>query len=91
MAPDTVADMLRFLAEFDGQGNQLLRHAFVISMNIERPLTPRAEDMSKRIPGYIDLPPRQAALAATLRRAFSPLESPACDFDELLRKLDCAA
>jgi len=83
--------MLQFLAEFDGQGNQLLRHAFVISMNIERPHTSGSEDKSKRIPSLIDLPPSQAALAATLRRAFAPVESSGCGFDELLRKLDCAA
>ena len=77
-----------FLADSNKLRNQLSRQAFYISMNFDRPLRSRTEDVMKRLVSWSDLPPAQAGLSVALRRAFAaPEDDCSREFEDLLRKL----
>ena len=58
------------------------------TMDAEKPFMSRTEGGTKRLSGWIDLPPAQVGLAAALRRAFDlPCDKTEQQFEQLLRKL----
>jgi hypothetical protein len=80
--------MRQSLADFDESRNRFASQAFVEAMDIEESFLSRAEGTMRRSPGWIDLPPTQAGLAAALRRAFDlPADETERQFADLLSQL----